>query len=135
MIRRPSRHFGESQLQRHCDELGKSQWCARAFLCYFADEFISPKWRETHKTGASSPVRGPFFLHGPPTRGSLSARKSAIIEAEEWRGDLRSMGIAPDHREGRLPAWCAHPTPRNILPCPGKRILPHMPCPFPTFPL
>src|ERR1700730_9996437 len=59
------------------------------------------KLRQIHKTGASSPLRGPFFLHGPPTRGSLSARKSAIIEAEEWRGDLRSMGIAPDHREGR----------------------------------
>lgn len=33
-----------------------------------------------------------FFRHGPLTRDWLSARKSVIIEAEEWRGDLRSLG-------------------------------------------
>ena len=33
-----------------------------------------------------------FFRPGPLTRGSWSARKSAIIEAEKWRGDLRSLG-------------------------------------------
>jgi hypothetical protein len=34
-----------------------------------------------------------FFRHGPLTRDWLSARKAAIIEAEEWRGDLRSIGM------------------------------------------
>jgi hypothetical protein len=33
-----------------------------------------------------------FFEHGPLTRDWLSARKSAIIEADEWRGDLGSIG-------------------------------------------
>src|SRR5260370_24646621 len=32
-----------------------------------------------------------FFRPGPLTRGSWSARKSAIIEAEKWRGDLKSL--------------------------------------------
>jgi hypothetical protein len=33
-----------------------------------------------------------FFRPGPHTRGSWSARKSAIIEVEKWSGDLRSLG-------------------------------------------
>jgi len=33
-----------------------------------------------------------FFRPGPLTRGSWSARKSAIIEVEKWSGDLRSLG-------------------------------------------
>src|SRR5262249_23582056 len=34
-----------------------------------------------------------FFRHGPLTRGSWREGKSAIIEADEWSGDLRSIGM------------------------------------------
>jgi hypothetical protein len=33
-----------------------------------------------------------FFRPGPLTRGSWSARNSALIEVEKWSGDLRSLG-------------------------------------------
>src|SRR5260370_11460256 len=44
-----------------------------------------------------------FFRPGPLTRGSWSARKSAIIEAEKWRGDLRSLGRTQITEKGVYP--------------------------------
>ncbi len=38
---------------------------------------------------------------GSLSRDSCSAGKSVIIEVDEWSGDLRSIGMAPDHPEGR----------------------------------